>query len=166
MTVRQVLDRIAGPLVLLVALAIALMYWQGRHQDAVNAGRDRAAAEHVAAVVDCQARFNAAVIETVKVREKLRTRRDLAAEAVFYQVGEIVRVAQSGRGSEELRAEYVRFQVVFKAYDIAIKQLHKYKKEHPLPEFPDCEARVARAERAAAGSTSAPSDTTAVAPSG
>lgn len=153
MTARQVLDRIAGPLVLLVALLIALMYWQGRHVDAQSAARDRAAAERIAAVVDCQARFNEVVVEIVTVRDQLRTRREAAIGPVFTRIGAIVAAAQAGAGPEQLRAEYARFRVVFAAYDVAAKRLREFTRENPLPPFPDCGTRAGRAAAATASPT-------------
>lgn len=153
MTARHLLDRIAGPLVLLATLAIALMYWQGRHVEGENAARDRAATERIAAVVDCQAKFNQVIVANIQIRDALRTPRDLAAEAVFARIGAIVKAAQEGRGPEQLTAEYARFRVAFAAYDVAIRRLNAYKKANPIPPFPACDTRAGQAAAATASPT-------------
>lgn len=144
MTARQALDRVAGPLVLFTAIAIALIYWQARHEEGVNAGRDRAAADRAASVAECQGRFNAAVVANIQLRDALRTGRDDATSTVFTRIGGVVAAAQQGDPAE-LRKAYVDFRDAYAIYEVAVQRLEKAKRNNPLPEFPDCEARAERA---------------------
>lgn len=154
-TARDVIDRVMGPLVLLCALAIAWTYWDGRTQAAEDARRDRAEAEYTRSLTECQAAFNAAVVANVQIRDRLRTGRDTATGVVFARIGAIVAAAQTD-DQASLRAEFARFRVAFSAYEVALSRLEKYKADNPLPEFPRCEARAARAAAAAADPSAGP----------
>lgn len=152
-TSRDLLDRVLGPLVLLISLAVALMYWQQGRTAHEAAERDRAISEYNRSVTDCQARFNQVVAEQVTIRGELSSEATAALQRVVQSVGKSIQDPPATPA--EQRAVDERFRRLFAGYDRAVERLERQRERRPLPEFPDCTTRAEEVLRATAASPSA-----------
>jgi hypothetical protein len=153
-TTRDLLDRVLGPLVLLISLAVGFMYWQQGEESHDAAERDRAISEYNRAVTECQARFNQVVAEQVTIRGELSSAATAALQRVVQSVGKSIQNPPTTPAAE--RREDAAFRRLFANYDRAVDRLERQRDRRPLPEFPDCTTRAEEVLRSTASPSASP----------
>lgn len=86
---------------------------------------------------ECQARFNVAFSEQVRIRSDISARADQAQSALLLGVSRLISLPPTQDHKVQL-ARAAEFRELFKTFDAAVDRVEKARADNPLPELPSC----------------------------
>lgn len=117
------LNKWAGPFMIVLALALGASY-------AVNLNQNQKQ-------IECQSRYNVAFAQQLIIRARLTQQADEAQTLLISEVGKLT-LSPPTKEIKELERRALRYQQLFRDFDVSLAKVEAERAANPLPPIPDC----------------------------